>query len=213
MSAGLPSITRAALARFRSAADSPRGALERGAALGTGADDLGERAAHLPGEDHVADLDRVHLDAERFASARDLLEQPLPDLELALEHVVDARLGHRRPEGQLRDDIELVLVALGLVERPRRIGHAQRDDGAEAQVHVVAGEDLLRLNREQAPARVHPLDPRTGPQDPVATGLEHSLEAALHVQNTELRLVDSGADHVVPLPRLAAEDHRRPAGA
>src|SRR5918992_899983 len=97
------------------------GALERGAALGTGADDLGERAAHLSGEDHVADLDRVHLDAERFASARDLLEQPFPDLELALEHVVDAGLGHRRPEGQLRDDIQLVLVALGLVERPRRI--------------------------------------------------------------------------------------------
>jgi hypothetical protein len=47
--------------------------------LATGADDLGERAAHLPGEDHVADLDRVNLDAERFASARHLLEQPLPD--------------------------------------------------------------------------------------------------------------------------------------
>src|SRR5918992_5807404 len=117
------------------------GAFERGAALGARTHDVGECSSQVAREDHVANLDCVHLHAEWLAPRRDDLQQALADLELPLENVVDPGFRHGGAQRELRGDVELVLVVLGLMKGSSRIGHAHRHDRADAQLHVVARED------------------------------------------------------------------------
>src|SRR5918999_1152241 len=119
------------------------GAFERGAALGTRTHDVRDCSSQVAREDHVSDIDGVPLHAERLAPGRDDLQQALADLELPLENVVDPGFRHGGAQRELRGDVELVLVVLGLVKGASRIGHAHRHDRADAQLHVVAREDLL----------------------------------------------------------------------
>jgi len=56
MSPGADSMTRAALARLRSAADSPRARSERGAPLGASLQNFGEGGPQRARQHHVAQL-------------------------------------------------------------------------------------------------------------------------------------------------------------
>jgi hypothetical protein len=75
-------MTRAALARLRSAADSPR-ARSSAARPSARLQDLGERGLQRARQHHVAQPHRFDLHAEVGRRRRDKLEQPLAEVESA----------------------------------------------------------------------------------------------------------------------------------
>jgi hypothetical protein len=190
MREGFPSSMRAALARFRRAAVSPPGALERGEALLASAHDLGERLLELAGEHDVLEVRSFQLEAEGLEGRPAQFHQAFAELAPLLQEVVDRRCPDEIAQGELEGDVERHLEVLDLVNGRGGIDHPILGGHADPEGDPVGAQDLLTGHRDMTRANV---DRRHGdrlPVDPVLAGLEDAGEASAPVFERPLVLED-----------------------
>src|SRR3989449_1316426 len=126
-----------------------------GSALALGLGLLGHGALHVLGQVDLLDLHGRHLDPPWLGVLVDDPLVMLVDLVARRQEVVQLHLAEHAPQRRLGDLRGRVEVILNRDDRALGVDHAEVNDGADLQGHVVARDHVLRRHVERDGLEAH----------------------------------------------------------